>query len=111
MYIHKKFPHVFDFLTTSIQEESPEVKDIIKDKVDAIYDRGRKLIYQDIDYSKFRDEIDVDKAIEILNWTMFGFGDKAIQQINTFENMIEFGEQYLKDWQSYAEILKLSFYK
>lgn len=111
LYIHKKYPHVFDFLTNSIQEESPEVKDIIKEKVDAIYEQGTKLIYQDIDYSKFRDDIDVEKAIEILNWTMFGFGDKAIQKIDTFENMIEFGEQYLKDWQRYAEILKLSFYK
>lgn len=111
LHIHKKFPHVFDFLATSIQEESDEVKDIIKHKVDPIYDRGKDIIYKHIDYSKFREEIDIEKAIEILNWTMFGFGEKAIHQINTFEDIGEFGDQYLKEWERYAEILKCSFYK
>ncbi|MFQ3545552.1 hypothetical protein Q7A53_15840 [Halobacillus rhizosphaerae] len=111
MYIHNKFPHVFDFLAKCVQEDSPEVKDTIKSKVDEVYARGTKIIYQDIDYSKFREDLDIERAIEILNWTMFGFGDKVIQQISSFENMREFGEQYLKEWEYYAEILKLSFYK
>ncbi|UOQ44874.1 hypothetical protein MUN89_02660 [Halobacillus salinarum] len=111
LYIHKKFPHVFDFLANSLQEESPEVKDTIRSKVDEVYERGTRMIYQDIDYSMFREDLDIEKAIEILNWTMFGFGDKAIKQINTFEDMREFGEQYLKEWENYAEILKRSFYK
>nr|WP_208416293.1 TetR/AcrR family transcriptional regulator [Thalassobacillus devorans] len=111
MYIQKKYPHVFDFLAQSVQEDSAEVKEIINSKVDAIYARGTKIIYQDIDYSKFREDLDIEKAIEILNWTMFGFGEKATRQINTFEDMAEFGEQYLKEWEIYAEILKYSFYK
>lgn len=111
LHIHKKYPHVFDFLAASLQEESTEVKDVIKDKVDPIYERGTELIYKEIDYSKFRDGIDIEKAIEIINWTMFGYGDKAIHHLNSFEDMGEFGEQYLKDWQSYSDLLKYSFYK
>jgi TetR/AcrR family transcriptional regulator len=111
LHIHKKFPHVFDFLASSVQEESVEVKDIIKHKVDPIYDQGKEKIYKNIDYSKFREEIDIEKAIEILNWTMFGFGEKAIHQINSFKDIGEFGDQYLKDWERYTEILKYSFYK
>jgi len=42
---------------------------------------------------------------------MFGFGEKGIQQINTFENIGEFGQEYLKEWGRYADILKYSFYK
>ncbi|RKQ30022.1 TetR/AcrR family transcriptional regulator [Oceanobacillus halophilus] len=111
LHIHSKYPHVFDFLASSIQEESPEVKDIIKQKVDPVYERGTEIIFKHIDYSKFREGIDIEKAIEILNWTMFGFGDKAIKQINTFEDIGEFGDQYLKEWELYSEILKNSFYK
>ena len=72
---------------------------------------GRQKIYANIDYSKFRDDIDIDKAIEILNWTMYGFGQKGLQQINSFENLSNFGERYLKEWNIYAQILKHSFYK
>lgn len=111
LHIQQKYPQVFDFLTSSVQEESAEIKDTIKHKVDSIYTRGTELIYKDIDYSKFREEVDIEKAIEILNWTMFGFGDKALKQINTFENSSEFGDLYLKEWKHYADILKYSFYK
>ncbi|MEN1966653.1 TetR/AcrR family transcriptional regulator [Lentibacillus sp. N15] len=110
MYIHQKFPYVFDFLASAVQEDSVEVKDTIKLKLDPVYDRGTKKIYENIDYSKFRKDIDIDKAIEILNWTMFGFGEKAIQEINSFENIGDFGEEYLKEWERYAEILRSSFY-
>jgi hypothetical protein len=109
--IHQRYPKVFDFLAASIQEESAEVKDMIKLKVGSIYEQGMKKIYEHIDYSKFREGIDIEKAIEILNWTMAGFGEKGLKQINTFENISEFGELYLKEWKRYSEILKYSFYK
>ncbi|WP_143745356.1 TetR/AcrR family transcriptional regulator [Marinococcus halophilus] len=111
LYIQKKFPHVFDFLSSIIQEESAEVKDIIKHKIDPIREQGIERIYKNIDYSKFREDIDIEKAIEILNWTMFGFAEKCLHQISTFEDIDEFGEYYLKEWNRYTKILKDSFYK
>lgn len=111
LYIQSKYPLVFDFLASCVQEESAEIKEIIKHKVDAVYDQGKELIYKNIDYSKFREGIEIEKAIEILNWTMFGFAEKSIQRLKSFKNMAEFGEQYLKEWDKYTEILKYSFYK
>src|SRR5699024_11122699 len=94
--IQRKFPQLFDFLVSTKQEESAEVKEIIKQKVDPIYDESTNKMYEQIDYDKFREGIDIEKAIEILNWTMFGFGEKGIKQINTFENIKEYGQNYLK---------------
>lgn len=111
LQIQQKYPQVFDFLASTKQEESVEVKEIIKQKVGPFYNQSMKKMYKQIDYSKFREGIDIEKAIEILNWTMFGFGEKGIKQINSFENLTEFGEHYLKEWERYSEILKHSFYK
>lgn len=111
LHIQQKYPQVFDFLVSAKQEESAEVKEIIKRKVEPFYDKSKNKMYEQIDYSKFREGIDIEKAIEILNWTMFGFGEKGIKQINTFEGIGEFGEQYLREWESYSKILKDSFYK
>ncbi|WP_245987624.1 TetR/AcrR family transcriptional regulator [Ureibacillus endophyticus] len=108
LQIQRKFPKVFDFFISIVNEESDEVKDEIKERVNSIYDEGMAKIYENIDYSKFRDDIDIQKAIEILNWTMFGFGQKSIKQLDTFENV---GEEYLKEWASYSNLLKNSFYK
>lgn len=111
LHIQQKSPQVFDFLVSTKQEELAEIKEIIEEKVEPIYEKSRKKMYEQIDYAKFREGIDIEKAIEILNWTMFGFGEKGLKQINTFENVDEFGAQYLKEWARYSEILKMSFYK
>lgn len=109
--IQQKHPQVFDLLASAKQEEASIVKDIIKHKVGSIYEQGIKKLYERIDYSKFKEGIDIDKAIEILNWTMFGFGEKGLKQINTFADVSKFGEQFLEEWNIYADILKQGFYK
>lgn len=111
LHIQKKYPYIFDFLASSAQEDSLEVNAVIKEKVDPVYERSKVKMYKNIDDSKFREDVDIEKAINILNWTMNGFGEKAIQQIKTFENINEFGKSYLKEWERYSEILKYSFYK
>lgn len=111
LQIQKEFPYAFDFLASLQLEESMEVKTIIGEKVDIIYDKGIKKMYKHIDYSKFRNDIEIEKAIEILNWTMFGFGEKIIKKIDTFKDSTEFGEKTLEEWERYADILKNNFYK
>ncbi|HLR21450.1 MAG TPA: hypothetical protein VK087_05540 [Tissierellaceae bacterium] len=109
--MQKRFPYVFDFLASSQLEEGADVKEFIKEKVDRIYYNGLKKMYKDIDYSKFRDDIQIENAIEILNWTMFGFGEKIIKEIDSFKDSKEFGKQALKEWKIYSDMLKDSFYK
>lgn len=109
--VHQKHPQVFDFLAACLSEESPQVKGVIDEHVAHIYERGFRQIYQDIDYSKFREDIEVEKALEILNWTMFGFGEKGIQTLTTFENLAAFEDEYYAEWKIYAQILKNAFYK
>lgn len=108
LQIQEKFPQVFDFFLSIMKEESVEVKEIIQNRIQSIYGKGYAKIYENIDYSMFREDIDTEKAIEILNWTMFGFGERALRQLNTIE---EVGAHYLTEWESYSKILKLSFYK
>src|SRR5699024_2840209 len=42
LHTQQKFPQVFDFLVSTKQEESAEVKEIIKQKVEPIYDKSKK---------------------------------------------------------------------
>lgn len=108
LQIQRRFPQIFDFLLSLAKEESDQVKYIIKEKIHSIHEEGVTRIYENIDYSMFREDIDIKKAIEILNWTMFGFGEKALNQLNSFEDV---GEQYLQEWDSYSKLLKNCFYK
>lgn len=111
LYVQMEFPQLFDLMTIAVTEDSEVVREIIKTKLSPIYSESQKKLYDNIDYSLFRDDVDVDKAIEILSWTMAGYGDKAVRQLRSFEDLNEFGKQYLEEWGNYSEILKYSFYK
>lgn len=110
-YVQQKYPQAFEFLASTKQEESVEVKDIIKQRLNPIYNQAINKLYKDIDYSKFREGVDIEKAIEILNWTIFGVGEKGLKELFTFDDIGRFGEKYLEEWNVYAELLKYSFYK
>src|SRR5699024_9269054 len=84
---------------------------VIAQKVTPMYEEGLEKLYQNIDYTRFRDDVDVNKAMEILTWTMFGFGEKGLKELQAFKDLEKFGEYYLQEWEQYAAILKQSFYK
>ena len=107
-YVQQKYPQAFEFLASTKQEESVEVKDIIKQRLNPTYNQAINKLYKDIDYSKFREGVDIEKAIEILNWTMFGVGEKGLKELFTFDDIGRFGEKYLEEWNVYAELLKYS---
>lgn len=67
-----------------------------------------KRIYENIDWSKLREDIDPEKAMNILNWTMAGFAELQIKKIKSFENA---GVEMFNEWDSYKEILNRCFYK
>lgn len=109
--IQQENPHVFDFLASAMLESSKEVKSLIGEKIKLMYERGIGEIYKDIDYSKFRQDIDIEKAIEILNWTMFGYGEKTIKKMENLKDKSKFAEEVILEWEIYSHMLKENFYK
>lgn len=68
-------------------------------------------MYENIDYSKFREDIDIEKAVEILNWTMLGYAEKGLKLRDKFENKQSFVDFYSQEWRKYSDLLKDCFYK
>lgn len=106
--IQKNYPESFNFLTSVFTETSAEVKDEGHKKIEHIQKEGFEKLYINIDWSLFKPEIDVNRAVEILNWTMIGFSEKYRSRITTFENV---GPELLEEWEAYANILKTCFYQ
>lgn len=104
----KKTPQVFDFLAAILHEQAGEVKPDIDDKMRHILESGFELTYENIDFSRFREDVDIEKAIKILNWTMLGFAEEVRNRLTSFE---EVTIDQLEEWNRYSELLKKSFYK
>ncbi|MBP1924292.1 hypothetical protein J2Z76_000145 [Sedimentibacter acidaminivorans] len=106
--IMKKTPQAFDFINALGKEESAEVKLDINKKVKSIVENGFARIYENIDFSKFRNDIDLEKTLNIINWTMLSFSEQQRYRLNSFKDI---EVEILKEWDDYFDIMKRCFYK
>jgi TetR/AcrR family transcriptional regulator len=106
--IMKRLPQAFDFLKTIAHEDAIEVKSEIDKMSKYFIENGFARIYKDIDLTKFRDDIDLDKTLNIINWTILSFAEQQRNKLNSFEDITI---EQLKEWDGYFAIMKCCFYK
>ncbi|QBD74881.1 TetR/AcrR family transcriptional regulator [Ktedonosporobacter rubrisoli] len=107
--MYRKFPQIFDFLKAIAKENAPEVKsELEKRKKEYLVDRGTEKICRNIDETKFRSDIDVQKAIDIINWTALSFAEQQSNKINSYA---DFDVELLREWERYLDLLRRCFYK
>ncbi len=106
--IQQKYPLLFDFLKSTQLEQSPEVKNEIDSIMMNILNVSLSRVYENIDFSKFRDDVNPEKALHILNWTMLGFAEAQKEKIKSFESV---GIELMAEWDEYMKMLKRAFYK
>lgn len=106
--IQRKYPLVFDFLKSISAEQASEVKSDMEHIMGDVLNTGLNRIYENLDWSKFREDVDPEKAFHILHWTMTGFAEMQMKNMGSFENV---EMEIIHEWNSYSEILKRGFYK
>jgi len=106
--IYKKLPHAFNFLKTLAYEDAADVKPAISKLKKDMISSGLEKGYQNIDWSKFREDIDREKMINIINWTMLSFAEQHMNELDSIEGV---GREILSESDEYFDILKQCFYK
>jgi len=106
--VMKKFPQAFNFLKTTAHEEAAEVKSEIEKIGKHLIESGLESGYRNIDLTKFRDDIDIQKTINIISWTILSFAEHQRNKVNSFEDI---SMEELEEWDSYFDIMKRCFYK
>lgn len=106
--VYKKLPQAFSFLKALSHEDAAEVKAEIKKVGNDVISRGMERGYQNIDWTKFREDIDREKMINIINWTMLNFAEQYMDSVDSIE---EVGMEVFSESDGYFDILKRCFYK
>ena len=106
--IYKKLPHAFNFLKAVSHEDAADVKPAISKLKQDLIASGLEKGYQNIDWSKFREDIDREKMINIINWTMLSFAEQHMNELDSIEDV---GREILSESDEYFDILKQCFYK
>jgi TetR/AcrR family transcriptional regulator len=106
----KKYPDIFNFFLAAYHEESADVKHELEKRNTEILVSSYQKLFTDIDTSKFKQGIDIERAIKIIIWTMEGFSNeqqkkgkmRSVDQINM--------DEILSEMDHYLNLLKASFY-
>ncbi|PKR77639.1 TetR/AcrR family transcriptional regulator [Halalkalibacillus sediminis] len=104
-------PNVFNFMGTILLSKPDELPKNYHEKFEELQRIGFEKIYGDIDKSLFREDIDVDKAFQLIQWSMDGYqNEKKTQLQGQKMSEIDF-EYYIEEFNEYLDLMKRTFYK
>ncbi len=102
----QKYPYLADFSLIVFQDKTTE--EIMHIDPDFPVDLYSQLYTYNIDYSLFKEDIEVDKAINIIKWTIEKYGDEMRREMQS--GKIKFDYKAIeKDIYGYIDMLKGCF--
>ncbi|SFP69629.1 regulatory protein, tetR family [Halolactibacillus halophilus] len=106
--VFQDFPYLADFSLNIFQGKTAE--EILHKHPDFPLALYSQIYSQNIDYSLFKEDVDVKKAIDIVRWTIEKCGDEFRRQIADGKMAFDY-KAIEKEVYTYIDILKDSFYK
>ncbi|WP_105615350.1 TetR/AcrR family transcriptional regulator [Vallitalea okinawensis] len=109
--VYLEFPYMMDFYINNVDKESKEKirNDVIKSNA-SLSDIQTRFYLKNIDLSKFKEDIDIDKTINVIQWTMQKCSDEYQDKVRA--NEIELNpEELFENLDQYIEFLRDLFYK
>lgn len=107
----EQHPEIFDFLIKSIYIENVEIKAMLDNNNKNMFEDMMGKIYSDIDYSIFKDGIDLQKAMSIIMWTFEGYSNSEVKKMKMLKEYKFELDRILKELDEYIEFFKGCFYK
>jgi len=103
-----QYPYIYDFSLAMLKNGSVEA---LKGRYEKDFTGLMTKVYQEnIDYGLFKEGIDLQKVIRIIQWTLDKYGEEFIEKFKQTGKCIE-PDQIYTDVEDYLNILKIAFYK
>jgi AcrR family transcriptional regulator len=111
MDLLSQYPDIFKFIEEAYFEESTVIKVELGKRIKELTDINFGKIYEGIDLSKFRDDVDVKKILKIITWTFEKLSQEELNKAKLSpEHEIDFQQLQIKA-EEYFEVLTTCFYK
>ena len=106
----KKYPEMYDFIVAAYMEDLSEMKVELESRKKELAAYGRGKLCEGIDTSKFKENIDTSKAIDIITWTIEGYSNKEMEKVKNFSLYEQNYNEVMNEFDIYLEMLKKCFY-
>lgn len=109
--IVNRHPEMFTFLQVAYLEDAPEVSQDLVHRNEKMIESGAGKAFEGIDISKFREDVDVGKAIKTVLWTFEGFAKEEMAKAKLrHENLLDY-EKLFAEAELYLRMFTNCFYK
>ncbi|MFB3169807.1 TetR/AcrR family transcriptional regulator [Neobacillus sp. 179-C4.2 HS] len=111
MDLQTKYPDILTFIQEAFMQDSPEIKDEFDKKKLELNAINIGIIYDGIDLSKFRDDVDVQKILKVISWTFEKMSDEELHKAKMVPgHKIDYEKVFLEA-EEYFELFIKCFYK
>jgi len=114
--LSNKFPDIFDFMISAFVDASAKNESTLANlaRFNAIQGKIMADVYAHADMSLFRDDIDPKTAMEIISWTIYGYGQSKANIApgeSIGQTARENYDRFLEEFQQILNTLRKCFYK
>lgn len=106
-----RHPEVFDFMMSASMEASEEVKEALNSTNTELMQSSYGRLFENIDLTKFREGMDIQRTINIIMWTLEGFSNQELEKAKKLNKGLHDFDGAFKEVEVYIDMLKKSFYK
>lgn len=111
MDLMQKHPMIFNFIAYASFPNSEDVKSSILEQREKFTVDAYGKLFDNIDRTLFREDIDVDTAVSVIRYTIEGYAqNEANPGKSSTDYYNEYG-RYLSDLDRYIQLFRTSFYK
>lgn len=109
--VFHKYPEMFNFMKAAYFDTSSEIKPEIQKRSNEIVTNSYAKLYQNINFSMFKEDINPQKALHLISWALEGFSNQQEQKLKMLPKD-QFGiKEVVDELDAYIEVLKKAFYK
>lgn len=106
-----KYPFIFEFIKIAMLTEAAEVKKELEGRIIKGNAEGYEFMFDNIDESKFREGLDVEKCKKLIYWCILGYSTEQLEESKNMEIINVDFEKIRVEFDGYLEELRKSFYK
>lgn len=105
-----KYPDIFNFMMAAQMVESDEIKAEMDESKSELMQASYGRLFENLDTAKFREGVDLARAINIIMWTLEGFSNQELQKAKVLKKgSMDFDDAF-NEAEVYLDMLKKSFY-
>jgi TetR/AcrR family transcriptional regulator len=109
--LQTKYPDILTFIQEAFIQDSAEIKEEFDKKKQDLNAVNAGIIYDGIDLSKFRDDVDAQKILKIISWTFEKMSDEELYKAKMIPGYKLDYEKIFLEAEEYIEIFIKCFYK